>query len=165
MKTEITQHMLRELLAYSEETGEFVWKSNRSGHACKGKVAGCIDRNTGYVVIGFRRKFYKGHRLAWLYVYGDWPAFAVDHINGNKSDNRISNLREAPGAINQQNQRAANKRNKTGVLGVTLQPSGSFRAQIRANGRAVSLGSFKTIEAATAAYVEAKRGLHPGCTI
>lgn len=88
----------------------------------------------------------------------------LDHINGNRADNRIANLREVPNAVNCQNKRAPLPKNKTGFLGVTRDAHG-FRAAVMLNRRQHHLGRFDTAEAAHAAYVEAKRRLHEGCTL
>lgn len=105
------------------------------------------------------------HRLAWLYVYGEWPQHGLDHINGVRLDNRISNLRDVPQTINLENQRKAKGLTKSGFLGVERTRGGKWAARIVANGKRYGLGVFATPEAAHSAYVTAKRKLHEGCTI
>ena len=109
----------------------------------------CLNRQTGV------------HRLAWLHFYGQWPRHEIDHINGLKTDNRISNLRDVPRELNAQNRNAASSRSTTGYLGVVLR-YGRYSAAIRVNGRAKRLGSFETPEEASAVYYAAKAQLHPG---
>ena len=89
----LTQKELKELLHYNPETGVFTWlvseKKVKVGHS-----AGYVCKTTGYVEIRLCKKF-KAHRLAWLYMTGEWPRKGIDHINGIKDDNRWVNLREA----------------------------------------------------------------------
>lgn len=106
-----------------------------------------------YVVIQINRKLYKAHRLAWLLHYGEWPTLEIDHINGDKSDNRLSNLREATRQQNILNRRMF-KNNTTGVKGVS-RARNRFRAQLWHNGAPVLSQLFDTLEEAAAAY-EAK---------
>ena len=82
---------LRELLAYDQDTGEFSWRVNRGGGARAGDAAGHLS-SSGYVVIKFGFTAKKAHRLAWLYQYGVWPNGELDHIDGNKKNNRVENL-------------------------------------------------------------------------
>jgi hypothetical protein len=97
---------------------------------------------------------------------GKWPTYQVDHINGIKTDNRWKNLRDVNGFINQQNRLGPKKNNKSGFLGVTYMPARrKWRATIRFNGNGLHLGMFDKPELGFAAYIEAKRRLHPGCTI
>ena len=90
---------LRELLSYDAKTGIFYWKVGRRGTVRKGDVAGTRNKD-GYVCIFVDRKNYLAHRLAWLYMYGEEPPAILDHKNGIKDDNRISNLREATNSLN-----------------------------------------------------------------
>lgn len=86
----LTVERLRELLDYDPETGVFRWKEPR--RKCRvGEVAGSL-RKDGYVKIQVDGRFYQAHRLAWLCVYGVWPS-AIDHIDGNRANNAIANLR------------------------------------------------------------------------
>lgn len=123
-----------------------------------------------YVYLTVDEQRYKAHRVAWALHYGEWPKGAIDHINGDGADNRIANLRDVDTRTNQQNQRRAKSNNSTGWLGVYFAPKGyrrkRFRAGIaRGDGTYWTIGYFATAEEAHAAYVEAKRKLHAGCTI
>ena len=157
----MNQDRLRELLHYDPFTGVFTRRVNR-GRYKAGEVAGTVHH--GYVIIGVCRVKYMAHRLAWLYVHGVWPKDEIDHINGMSNDNRIENLREATHIINAQNQRKAQRINKVGFLGVSPYFS-KFLAQICANGKKHYLGAYSTPDLAHAAYVRAKRLLHPGGTL
>jgi hypothetical protein len=96
--TVMTADWLRQLLDYNPDTGEFRWRASCGNHMREGKLAGSIRRSDGYVAIGYNRTLYQAHRLAWLYVTGEWPLEQVYHANGNRSDNRFANLRLAMGA-------------------------------------------------------------------
>lgn len=162
----ISADELRELLDYCPTSGAFVWRIDRTSGTKAGQLAGSTYKD-GYTYISVMGRIYKAHRLAWLHVYGRWPSGSVDHKNGCKSDNRIDNLRDVPHATNLENQRAPRADNKTGgLLGVSLhRKTGKFRAQIMASGRTISLGLHETPELAHAAYIDAKRSLHKGCTL
>ena len=165
MKTGITSERLRELVSYDAETGRFFRKSRRKG-VTLGAEAGCIGSD-GYVVFNVDNTRYLAHRLAWLYVTGSWPEGQIDHINGNRSDNRFVNLRDVPQSINMQNLRAAQRSKKScNLLGVYFNKKDKFwYSQIKINGKNKSLGCFNDAAKAQAAYVDAKRRLHEGCTI
>lgn len=155
---------LRDVLSYNEETGQFVWKKRISIRIMPGKNAASMSSD-GYYRIGIDGARIKAHRLAWLYVYGEDPPAMIDHIDGNKTNNAISNLRAADNKINGQNQRRANIDSKTGTLGVTKRSENAFVSHIGKDGKNYYIGSFRSAEAAHSAYVEAKRKLHKGGTL
>ena len=153
---------VRDLLNYDAQTGEFTWRYTRQG--VPAGPAGSYSGN-GYLYITIDLQKYSAHRLAWLYVHGKWPNDQIDHINGNRADNRLINLREVTGAVNNQNQRRARTDNKScGLLGVSKNRD-KWRARIWLGGVERCLGSFPTPEEAHKAYLKAKRKLHPGCEI
>jgi len=114
--SKITKDRLCEALSYDQETGMFRWVSCSARNVKNGDAAGTID-SKGYRTIRVDYVVHKAHRLAWLYVYGELPSGVIDHINGDRGDNRIANLRDATHAINCQNVRKANKNNTSGLLG------------------------------------------------
>lgn len=164
---DLTAERLRELLSYDPDTGLFRWRSFRAPGHKAGSVAGGYCAY-GYIRIGVGQERHKAHRLAFLYMTGTYPPDDVDHINGVRDDNRWQNLRQVTRAMNCQNQRSARSNNKSGkFLGVArIGTTNKFRARIKVSGGPHQhIGVFDTAEAAHAAYVEAKRRLHPGCTI
>jgi hypothetical protein len=152
-----------ELLHYNPDTGIFTRLKDSGSRGKAGKVSGTRCLN-GYLRVGVGGEEYYAHRLAWLYMTGEWPMQQIDHIDGVRSNNRFSNLRCADPALNGQNQRRAQSDSLTGVLGVTKKRK-RFRAQIAVGGVNRALGTFDTPELAHAAYIKAKRELHPGCTL
>lgn len=154
----LTQSRLKELLHYCPDTGVFTWQRARQGVRV-GCVAGGIG-GEGYRSIRVDGRNYLAHRLAWLYVYGEWPKDQIDHINGVKDDNRIANLREATNAENNQNL-AMRSSNKSGFVGVHWHSRDrKWHANIRINMKRKFLGRFNTPESAHAAYLAAKAELH-----
>jgi hypothetical protein len=164
-KADLTVQTLRERLHYDPETGVFTWLVNRGGAAKKGSRAGHLDRSGYRVIFTSAYGSLAEGRLAWLYTYGVWPSGQIDHIDGQPSNNRISNLRDVSIAGNLQNITRARKQNKSGFLGVTTCKTGGYVASIEHNRNKTYLGWFKTPEAAHAAYLDAKRKLHSTCTI
>lgn len=131
---------LKELLHYDPETGNLTWLVARSGAGKVGSIAGS-QHIAGYRAVYLEYKAYLAHRLAWFYVFQSWPTGQIDHINGVRSDNRLSNLRDVDAFVNQQNRRSATRGNLSGFLGVTWSPvDRKFRANISANGVAHSSG-------------------------
>ncbi len=160
----ITQAELKARLSYDPETGVFHWRVKPSKRFPVGMVAGTIIG--GYCRIHMGGKTYGAHRLAWLYIHGHDPVNQIDYINGDPSDNRISNLREADAAQNSQNRRRPQKNNSTGLLGVAYDNTKNrYRARIYINGKRTYIGKFKTPEEAHEAYVQAKRKHHPFNTL
>ena len=158
----MTQEKLKELLDYNEKTGEFRWKVNRGIKIKIGDIAGTLKKE-GYVAININYKLYYAHRLAWLYVYGKFPEQETDHINQNRSDNRVKNLRAVTCAENGKNQ-LLRKNNVSGISGVYWNKGiKRWIAQIWVGNKTKSLGSFTEIEDAKQARDEAKvkYGFHP----
>lgn len=122
----------------------------------KNKV-GCLS-NDGYMVVTIDGRQYPQHRIVWLLFTGSWPINQIDHINGNRSDNSVANLRQATGGQNQENRKCSNL---SGFVGVTFnKAAGKWQAQIKKSGKQFYLGLFNTAELAHFAYVEAKRKIH-----
>lgn len=142
------QSHLVEKLLYNPDSGVFIWRSNN-------KIAGYKDRD-GYVYIRVDKVKYKAHRLAWLYVYGTWPSKDIDHIDRDKSNNAINNLREATKSDNLRN-RGVFKNNKLGVQGVSIhKATNKYQAQICVNKTIIHLGYFNELSDAIAARKEAE---------
>lgn len=160
-----TIERLHELLTYDPETGLFRWRVSVGQRARPGSLAGTKNRKS-YCGIKIDRRIYPAHRIAWAFCFGVWPTGEIDHINGDRNDNRIANLRDVPKAVNVQNQRFASSNNKSRFLGVSkVANHKAWYARIHANGRSIYLGSFNTPEQAHECYLEAKRNLHRGCTL
>ena len=160
-KLPITIDRLKELLSYDCKSGLFARHPSYSKSAWK-SVVGTIDRE-GYVRIGLDKIVYRAHRLAWFYVHGIWPSGQIDHINGDKADNRIENLRDVSQTINQHNRKRANKSNACGILGVrkVKNKSGHWMARIGFDGKQIHLGTYKNNEQAQAAFLAAKEKFYP----
>lgn len=160
----LSQTLIKELFDYNPATGAFTNRISRGKTARIGAVAGA-DHGDGYLTVTLFGLTYRVHRLAWVYVHGFWPPAAVDHINGNRSDNRIANLRLATQAENNQNFTQLRKGKTSQHQGVYwCKPSGNKRGRWRAliglNGVKVNLGSFQFESEALEAYTRAKQELH-----
>lgn len=150
----ITAERLRELVHYNPVSGLFIRRIGRSGRGSRaGSVAGSIDTD-GYIILHIDHRHYKAHRLAWLYVHGAFPPDEVDHRNGIRNDNRWCNLRPATRRENLQNRRG-------NLLGASASGADRWSSNIKVDGVTFHLGTFPSAEAAHAAYVQAKRRLHP----
>lgn len=158
----LTAERLKELFSYDSLTGTFIRRCTTSGNGLKGSEPGC--KRDGYIFIHVDRKLYRAHRLAWLYVYGQFPSKFIDHVNGNRADNRISNLRDVEQKTNNENRRSASEAAASKVLGVTPKRK-KWAAQISVDNKNIYLGTFADVEAAGDAYVAAKRQLHAGNTL
>ena len=144
---------LREVLRYEPTTGDLIWRIHASDKVRAGAKAGS-RRKDGYIAIRVRGHRLLAHRAAW----------AIHHINGITSDNRIANLRSVSQRTNIENQRRARSNSSTGLLGAFRERQ-RFSSRIVVNGVAIRLGVYNTAEEAATAYLEAKRKLHAGCSI
>lgn len=157
-----TAEYVRSVLAYDPETGVLRWLTTGTGR--KPSLVAGSRQASGYWVTGIQNRIYKNHQLALLLSTGRWPEHDVDHINGVKEDNRLCNLREVDHQSNTQNRLKAHSNNVSGILGVHKRKQ-RFMARILVNGSPHHLGTYPTAEEAHAAYLQAKRSLHPGCTL
>ncbi len=164
-KAPITAEELRQLMHYEPETGVFTWTKTVARNVKAGSKIDPLRNHGHYVQTMIRKKPYYLHRLAWLYTHGVWPQGMIDHIDGNKCNNALANLRDVSRSVNGQNQKEAMSRNKIGLLGVS-QVGARYRALIAGcDGKQVYLGTFDDPQEASAVYINAKRQLHAGCTI
>lgn len=160
----LTAEEVRSLLDYDPVTGEFTWKWRNDylpqwNARYAGRRAGSLTRD-GYCSIRLGGHHHKAHRLAWLHFYGELPSAQIDHINGERSDNRIANLRLATQIQNSANA-GIRRANKSGFKGVSWDRGRrKFRAQIRNGITNTHLGRFDTPEEAHAAYVAAALKMH-----
>lgn len=164
----LTADMLRQLLDYDPATGIFTWLTKpgderyirawNTRHA--GKRAGRdVPNKNGYLEIGIDYKLYLSHRLAWLYMTGEWPSDEIDHKDTNKSNNIWTNLREATGSQNGYNC-IVRKNSKAGLKGVSICNGSQIMSSICVDGKSIYLGTFATAEEAHEAYKRAAEKYH-----
>lgn len=173
----ITLADVEKVLIYDPSSGHFRWKRRTvdmfddtgkrrcAAHTCanwngawSGKIAGSVNKTHGYIEIGIWGRYYKAHRLAWLFATGEFPS-QIDHINGDRTDNRLVNLRVSTQSQNRLNSKVSS-RNKTGIKGVSQDgPACGFRARIVHRGSILHLGTFGTAVEADQAYREAEKKL------
>lgn len=144
----------RSRLSYDHATGTFTRLVSHGP-----KPVFLRETKKGYLKIDLMGRRYFAHRLAWYLHYGEWPETMIDHINGDRGDNKIANLRLADAAQNAANAKRYAS-NTTGFKGVTERRPGEFRARIHKNGKPISLGTFSTPEDAHAAYLRAANDLY-----
>lgn len=164
--TGIDPQWLRSALQYDPDTGavislggEFYYEGGFRRMPAAGKAFERRHPTTGYIVAHFGPFKTTAHRLAWVLHYGEWPKHQIDHINGNRADNRIWNLRDVPQVVNAQNRRVGS------TTGVQATKNGTFTATICAEGKRRHLGTFPTAEEAREAYLMGKRSFHRGCVV
>lgn len=162
----ITAQELQQIVEYFPESGIFLWKITKGNYVKTGKEFGSWDLY-GYKTVRINKKSYKLHRLAWLYVYGKMPANDIDHINGIRHDNRISNLRDVTRQTNLENQTILKRKKKhTTLIGAYFDVrKNTYYSRISIKNKNIHLGTFKTEQQAHDAYVAAKRKFHFGNTI
>lgn len=168
-----TADYVRSILHYEPETGELRWRERpvthfratggrTAEHACavwNARYAGAVagTDGDGYILIGIDGRIYRAHRIAWLWMTGEWPKDQVDHKNMRRADNRWENLREASHSQNNGNRRAYSN-NTSGVKGVYWHKLvKKWKAEIQVNGRTISVGYFDEdkLNEAAAAYAVA----------
>lgn len=155
-RPELTAEYLRSILHYEPATGIFTWKISNSNRVKVGDVAGSLN-GPGYLQIMICSRKYKAHRLAWLHYYGTWPKGQIDHINQDKTDNRIANLRDVSQKQNLQN-KGKYQVNTSGHTGVYwYKRISKWQAKIKHNYKLIHLGYFDDLEAAIAARKAAEK--------
>lgn len=175
-KQNVDRDYVMSVLRYDEESGKIFWiNEKRVGFNNSalmhnaGDEAGTPRKLDGRVVVRINGKLYLRYRIAWLIVHGYMPDCEIDHIDGDETNDSISNLRLASRRMNQENIREAlSGKKSSGLLGVYANKPGRskpWRAAIGTNGKQIYLGAFDTEELAHEAYIKAKRKLHDGCTI
>ena len=158
---ELTVDLLNHLFEYDKETGNLIWKikpSSRGHHVKAGDIAGTL-KSHGYLCVGINYNSYRAHRLIFLMHKGYLPK-TIDHINGDKLDNRIENLRAATVGQNQHN-RKTNANNTSGYKGVSWSKAlKKWTARITLERKTINLGYFSNVEEAAEVVRKAREELH-----
>ncbi len=157
----VSQDRLKELFSYNPENGKFTRIKTLSSRAIAGDSAGSIHPH-GYLQIMIDGSSYKAHRLAWLYESGEHPPLQIDHVNHDRSDNRMSNLRAVDHINNMKNQKLSSN-NASGVNGVAFnKKTKKWVSRIKVDRKDIYLGSFDSIFDAEKSRVDAnnKHGFH-----
>ena len=156
---DLTVDLLKHLFDYDKETGNLIWKAPNTNNQKIGDIAGSLTPKVGYIRVGINGKKYYAHRLIFLYHKGYLPK-TIDHINCDKVDNRIENLRAVTDSQNQHN-RKLNSNNTSGYKGVYYhKPLNKWCAKIRLEYKGIHLGYYKTPEEADAVVRKAREELH-----
>ena len=145
----MTPQQLKKLFTWDPTTGRIFWR-NKSGR----REAFVSVQTKGYLYGKLYGKNYLAHRVLWALEHGAWPALDIDHINQNKQDNRLLNLRQVSKVGNSRN-RPLNKNSTSGNLGVSMTRTGKWRSYITCDGRQVHLGVFTSKKDAEAARKKA----------
>lgn len=154
----VTQERVLQLLNYDQDTGIFTWKVARGGTRGVGAVAGRVNPGNGYIDICIDYRRYLGHRLAWLYMTGEWPTNDVDHKDRNRRNNAWSNLRAATRSQNLANA-GGHKTRKAPYKGIQRNGK-AWQAVICARGVRRCLGTYNSPEEAARAYQQAAIALN-----
>lgn len=161
----IDRATLMNVLSYDQVTGKFTWKVRPCRNVFPGDLAG-TRTSDGYVQIRMNGITYKAHRLAYVYMTGIDPGTCIDHVNGDREDNRFSNLRAVSNSVNAQNRRKAKAGAKSGLIGAFWNSARShWISSILVDGERINLGKFASEKEAHEAYLQAKRAMHKGCTL
>ena len=152
----ITQERLKELFELTDKG--LVWKTSRIGASTIGKGS-YIHKSTGYKLLKVDYRQYREHRLVWLYVHGTLPKM-LDHIDGDKTNNDINNLRKSTQSQNMHNM-TLSSHNTSGVKGVSWNKRAQkWRARIKLKGKEIHIGNFVTLEQAEVSIHKARKKLH-----
>ena len=150
--------VIKSKLRYDKDTGAFAWTQSR-GSVKAGDFAESVN-SRGYARVKVDGVHYLAHRLAWAFVYGEFPKSDIDHANGIKTDNRIGNLRLATRSENQCN-RGRHANNKSGFKGVNWNPSTKkWAARCMVNGKRKHIGYFDDAASAAVAYQQVAVSMH-----
>jgi hypothetical protein len=177
--SDLTAARLRELLHYAPDSGVFTWLSRPAAMFASsrafgtwhtrysGKPAGSETSINGYRTIRLIDRNQSAHRLAWLWMTGEWPKGEIDHINGVRTDNRMANLRDVSRTMNAQNLRQTKKVSSLpmGVFFNARKKARAYSSNVQVDGKTKHLGYFETVDEARQTYLTAKRLHHAGCTI
>lgn len=147
-ESDLSAEVLRLHFSYDPDTGNFL---RRGESTPSGRIS-----TKGYRQIFVKGRRFAAHRLAWLYVHGEWPTTQIDHRNQIKDDNRIDNLRLATNQTNQENVEKWSN-NRSGRRGVAIYRDGTYQADIKVDGKTIYLGRFHNIVDAVAARMRAER--------
>lgn len=168
-----SQEYLKECLDYNPDTGIFVWKHRPLHHFNNhigtykqvntqraGKLAGCLNQESGYIMIGIDSVRYRAHRIAWKLITGEEPLFEIDHHDMDRSNCRFSDLRKADHSQNARNRREYSN-NKLGFKGVSFNVKyGKYQSEIMKDRVRYNLGYYDNPVDAHNAYIEASKRLH-----
>jgi hypothetical protein len=154
----LTQSELKELLDYNKDTGIFTWKQRTSNRVKVGSIAGNLNSN-GYIELSVKGHRTLAHRLAWLYEHGELPIL-IDHINGDKKDNKICNLRSATYAENAYNSKVRSD-NKSGVRCVSWDKAKqSWEVRVKLDGKLKHFGNYKNLDEAAKIAEQTRKKHH-----
>ena len=160
----LTQGYLKSVFEYSEHTGILLWKKEKLKGSRKSFIAGYIDSSvsSGYRKICFNGSTYGAHRIIWIMVYGSAPQGEIDHVDGDRSNNAIKNLRDVSKSSNQKNAKLRSN-NSTGIMGVhKLKIGGSYQVTIAKSGKRSYIGTYRDFFEACCVRksLELKHGYH-----
>jgi hypothetical protein len=157
----LTLERVKDVVDYQSISGEFVWKISPTSSVAVGSRAGSVH-SSGYKIITIDGTRVRAHRLAWFYNHGVWPSNGMDHINGQKLDNRLENLRDSTASVSSFN-RGRPSNNTSGIVGVRWDKRGKkWRASITIKHKDVYLGAYDNVRDAQAARAKAERKYFPG---